>query len=277
MQVRYWGTRGSIATLGEHTQQYGGHTPCVTIANGDCLIILDAGSGIHRLTQEKFYRHFKEVHILLSHLHMDHIQGLGFFDMFFDPELGVHLWGPPSAKSSLQSRLSRYLSPPLFPFTINEFQGKLEIHEIHQEQFNIGPFKVRTQYVCHPGPTLGFRVETDGKVCAYLPDHEPALGSVDFPNSPEWTSGYSVAKEADLLIHDAQYTEDEYKTRVGWGHSTYKQALDFARLSRVQRLDLFHHDPNHTDEDLNALLSALATEPGDPRIGLAAEGAVIDL
>ncbi len=276
MIVRYWGTRGSIATISPDTQLYGGNTPCVSVAKDEHLLILDAGSGIHRLSQAKYYTDFDEIHIILSHLHMDHIQGLGFFEPFFSAESVVHIWGPPSAKHSLQARLSRYLSPPLFPFTINEFQCDLHIHEMHQEQFILGPFEIQTRYVCHPGPTLGIRIDTSTSTCTYIPDHELYLGSVNFPHNPTWTTGYDLAHNTDLLIHDAQYTEQEYNQRIGWGHSTISQAIAFAKIANAKKLRIFHHNPNHSDNQIDQIMTRFVNEK-EIEIGVAKEGSTEEL
>ncbi|MDX1409858.1 MAG: MBL fold metallo-hydrolase, partial [Saprospiraceae bacterium] len=224
MKISYWGTRGSIATNSSETQIYGGHTPCVAVGQSDYLLILDAGSGIIQLGELLLSRVGVNIHILLTHLHMDHIQGLGFFKPFFKKGMTVHLWGPPG-NSPLHSRLNTYLSPPLFPVRIRDFDCTLHIYETPASPFTIGPFSIEARHICHPGPTLGYRVSNQKSSMAYLPDHEPALGVRDFPGSPEWTSGYSIAREVDVLIHDAQFTDDEYDDRQGWGHSSITHAV----------------------------------------------------
>ncbi|MBK9368827.1 MAG: MBL fold metallo-hydrolase [Deltaproteobacteria bacterium] len=159
----------------------------------------------------------KRVDLLLTHLHMDHIQGLGFFAPLYTPGLDVHLWGPPSTTRTLRSRLNRYLSPPLFPVRIRELPSRVHCHDVTQGQWEIGDFKVRSSLVAHPDPTLGYRLESEGRIVTYLPDHEPQLGCRTGLPTTEWLSGHHLAEGADLLIHDAQYTEDEYLNRVGWG------------------------------------------------------------
>jgi ribonuclease BN (tRNA processing enzyme) len=223
-------------------------------------------------------RALRRVDVLLSHLHLDHILGLGFFGPLYDPGMEVHIWGPASATLDLEARLRRYLSPPLFPVRLSDLPCRLELHPAPRGRVAIGPFGVRAARVCHPGPTVGYRVEMGGAALAYVPDHEPALGTRRFPLEPEWTSGFELAQGVDLLLHDAQYTREEYPRHVGWGHSTMHDALAFARLAGVKRCVPFHHDPGRSDADLEAAVSAAVDElsPGFP-VTPAAEGAHFDL
>jgi phosphoribosyl 1,2-cyclic phosphodiesterase len=251
-----WGTRGSISAAGVGTVRYGGETSCVEVrsASGQQLI-LDAGSGIRELGAEANGARSR-FDVLLTHLHMDHIVGLGFFAPLFDPDIEVNLWGPASSTAPLGRQLTRYLSPPLFPVVLRDLP-RVNVIEVGRESFEIGPFRVRADFVCHPGATLGYRVEADGRALSYLPDHEPALGARRFPEAAAWTSGLDIAEGVDLLIHDAQYAADEYEERVGWGHSTTDQALAFATLAAVGQLCTFHHDPSHSDEMLTSIAEQL--------------------
>lgn len=258
MKILLSGTRGSLAASGSDTVEYGGDTASIHVTAADRHIVLDAGSGIRRLSQAVEGQ--KRVDVLLTHLHMDHIQGLGFFSPMFNPEVEVHIWGPGSAEFSLEQLLSRYLSPPLFPVHIRELSSVV-LHDINPGSFELGPVRVTADYVCHPGATLGYRLEVDGKSLAYLPDHEPALGVEHFPPEPEWTSGYDLMVDTDVLIHDAQYTDDEYAERQGWGHSTFDQALDIAELCGVGSLVTFHHDPGHDDKMLNTIAANMKSHP----------------
>lgn len=261
MNVTLWGTRGSQPSPGPDTVRYGGNTSCVEVAaQPDTRVVLDAGTGL-RVAGVKLPDDVRRVDLLLSHLHMDHIQGLGFYEPLFRPGFEVHIWGPGSATADLRTRLSRYISPPLFPVRLSELPCDLHLHDLNADRIDVPGVDVRTALVCHPGPTVGYRVERDGGSLAYLPDHEPALASRRFAESPEWCSGHEIAAGVDVLLHDAQYTPAEYEARVGWGHSTLDHAVAFARLAGVRSLVPFHHDPAHDDDMLDAFLRDPADLP----------------
>ncbi len=254
MRVTFWGTRGSLASAGPETIKYGGNTACVEVrADDGTLLVLDAGSGIRRLGAS--LPDARRIHLLLSHLHLDHILGLGFFEPLFRPDVEVHLWGPRWRSADLGSRLGRYLSPPLFPVRLKELGSRLLLHEAPSWPVEVGPFRIRAAPIIHPGQTVGYRVTADGRSVAYLPDHEPALGADGFPREPEWTSGYELVADADLMVHDAQYTAEEYAERTGWGHSRITDAVALARMARARRLVTFHHDPAHDDVELDGMLA----------------------
>ncbi|TNE62318.1 MAG: MBL fold metallo-hydrolase [Bacteroidetes bacterium] len=272
MKITIWGTRGSLPAPSPENNQYGGNTSCVQVTYKDTMLILDAGSGIRRLGSD-FPPDLRRIDILLTHLHMDHIMGLGFFLPLYNPALEINIWGPTSTREPLINRLQRYLSPPLFPIRLQDLPSQPNIIELNHSSFSIGSLQIQSAYVCHPGPTVGYRIESPDAVLTYIPDHEPALGAANFPNEPEWTSGYELAKDADLLLHDAQYTPDEYTPRVGWGHSSIEDALRFAEMAAVKRLLFFHHDPSHTDEYLHHLMErALHNKTYAFKTGIAAEG-----
>ena len=280
MQVTLWGTRGSLATPGPEMARYGGNTSCVGVVGHEgTMLVLDAGTGIRRLAAT-IPAAIHRVDVLLTHLHMDHIQGLGFFAPLYRPDLEVHIWGPGSATLRLKARLKRYLSPPLFPVNLSELPCKLSFHEVPCPETDIGEFRVCCALVCHPGPTVGYRITAPERgVLTYLPDHEPALAALRFPSLPrEWTSGGTLAAGADVLIHDSQYSAAEYPGHCGWGHSSLNQTLDFGTLTEVKQLVPFHHDPGHTDTDLDRLM-ARAIEETKPayRVTPGIEGTVLEL
>ena len=278
MKVTLWGTRGSLATPGTATARYGGNTSCASVHGPDgTILVLDAGTGIRPLGMT-LPRSLRRVDICLTHLHLDHIQGLGFFAPLYNPAVEVHIWGPASTTMSLQDRLMRYLSPPLFPVRLRELPCQLRLHETPCADFTIGEFHIASALICHPGPTVGYRITTADATLAYVTDHEPALGVPEFPMSGAWTSGYELAAEADLLIHDAQYSSEEYARYVGWGHSSMQHAIAFAALARVQHVVLFHHDPGHTDQDIDRLTSeAIAATQPTFAVTPGAEGCVFEL
>lgn len=277
MKVRLWGTRGSLAAPGAETAHYGGNTSCVEVRGpGGTTLVLDAGTGIRPLGTA-LAGTIRQVHLLLTHLHMDHLQGLGFFAPLYDPNVETHLWGPASTTFGLRPRLVRYLSPPLFPVHLRDLPN-LVLHDIPAREFEVGEFRVAAERVCHPGFTVGYRVAIDGAAFAYIPDHEPALGVPDFPMPADWTSGYTLARDVDLLVHDGQYSLAEYVDHVGWGHSAIDHALAFAQLARVRHLVTFHHDPAHDDDAIDRL-TAEATETALPAFAVTAgaEGDVFDV
>lgn len=277
MKIILWGVRGSIPTSGPETKAYGGNTSCVQIETDDTLLVLDAGSGINSLHFDDNLSH-RRIDILLTHLHIDHIQGLGFFKPLFNPDAEVHIWGPVSNTQSLRTRLGNYFSPPFSPVYFREFSCKLSVHEIANDSFQIGSLKINSRFIMHPGPTLGFRVEEDDKAFTYIPDHEPALGPKGFITDPNWMSGSDLVQNTDLLIHDAQFTSDEYQEKIGWGHSSMEDTLAYASLLNVKRLLLFHHDPQRSDMELDRLYNQLkkTTDVNFP-FAMAVEGSHIVL
>jgi phosphoribosyl 1,2-cyclic phosphodiesterase len=257
MRATIWGCRGSLAAPGPDTVRYGGNTSCVEIRlSDDSVVVLDAGTGIRPLGA-KLMREGRpdRIDILLTHLHLDHLEGLGFFAPIWERDAEVHVWGPSSPTKSLGQRISMYLSPPLFPIHLREIPANLIFHDVPAEEWRLGPATVLADLINHPGPTVGFRIREDDRVAAYVPDHEPALGVDDLATaSPEWVSGIGVAHGADVLFHDSQYTDEEYETRVGWGHSTFRHAVQFGLLAKVRRFVMFHHDPTHADDQLDEIL-----------------------
>ena len=253
MNVAFWGTRGSLASPGTDTARYGGNTSCVSVRGREgTVIVLDAGTGIRGLGQSLPSK-LDRVDILLTHLHMDHIQGLPFFAPLRRRGVEIHIWGPASTTLGLDARLQKYLSPPLFPVNVRELAARFHFHELPGHTIEIGEFSIKAQLIIHPNPTIGYRIQSSTTVVTYLPDHEPALGGQTFPHDKEWTSGYRLAEGADLLIHDSQYTEEEYANRQGFGHSSIRHAFEFAELSSAKHFAPFHHDPTHNDDTLDRM------------------------
>jgi phosphoribosyl 1,2-cyclic phosphodiesterase len=258
MIVRVWGARGSLSAPGPATVGYGGNTSCVEIEFADgTTLILDAGSGIRELGQRIAERDPGLLHICLTHLHLDHVEGLGFFEPLWTPGWKLHFWGPPSATTSLKDRVARYLSPPLFPVGLAEAPAEVVFEDVPREPWRLGSAVIEAEAVEHRGPTVGYRIEDEGQVLAYLPDHEPYLTAA-LDDEHEWISGWALAAGADLLLHDSQYTEGEYAQRLGWGHSSVNQAAAFSRAAGVRQLGMFHHDPMRSDRELEELYDQVA-------------------
>jgi phosphoribosyl 1,2-cyclic phosphodiesterase len=280
VRIRIWGCRGSIASPGFDTARYGGNTSCIEVRLDDgTLIVLDAGTGARALGMALVEEPSRRIDLLLTHLHIDHVEGLGAFEPMWRPETDLHIWGPPSPMASLDERVAAYFSPPLFPLTLSEVAARLTFHDAPDEGRRIGGAAVRSDQIQHQGPTVGYRIEADGRVLAYLTDHEPALGTDLETASAEWVSGISLAAGADVLIHDCQYTPPEYEERFGFGHSSTEHVAAFARLAGAGRVVLFHHDPMHTDDELEAMRDDVVERWGvEPdRCLLAAEGGELEV
>jgi ribonuclease BN (tRNA processing enzyme) len=254
LEATIWGCRGSLPTPGPATLEYGGNTSCVEVNLADgTVVVLDAGSGIHALGLERAEPWPDTIHLCLTHLHLDHLEGLAFFAPLWESRTELHVWGPPSPLTPLERRVARYFSPPLFPIQLSDVPARLSFHDVPPQPWEIGSARVRAEPVAHPGPTLGYRIDEGGKALTFIPDHEPARGLDLESVTPDWISGFSLAEGADVLLHDAQYFEAEYAERVGWGHSSVADAVQLARIADVGGLVLFHHDPLHADDRLREL------------------------
>jgi phosphoribosyl 1,2-cyclic phosphodiesterase len=280
VRLTIWGCRGSVPTPGPDTVRYGGNTSCVEVAAGDgAAVVLDAGTGIRALGLELARRGTRRIHLLLTHLHLDHLEGLRFFAPLWDATVTLDIWGPPSPVLSLRERIARSFSPPLFPVDLNAVPAEVTFHDIPREPWTVEEMTLAADLVLHPGPTVGLRVETNGSSVAYLPDHEPALAGPIREKPTEWLSGASVAAGADVLLHDSQYFEDEYAERIGWGHSSVDDAVGFTNAVGARRLILFHHEPAHGDRSLERLEAHARSLAGESGVAptLAREGMVVEL
>ena len=280
MLARIWGCRGSLAAPGPETVRFGGNTSCVEVRAGDTVLVLDAVTGIRPLGLALERERAPVLHLLLTHLHLDHVEGLGFFAPIWHRETELHVWGPPSPVRRLETRIARCLSPPLFPVHLGDIPARMTFHDAPDGEWEIDGIRIRSAPVSHPGPTIGYRLSRNGRSVAYIPDHEPVLGTEMAQLSVDWLSGHELAAGADVLLHDSQYTEEEYPRKVGWGHSSVADAVSFARRSGVGRLVLFHHDPVHADADLERLRDRaedLWTDGSSAAPVLAHEGMEIEL
>jgi phosphoribosyl 1,2-cyclic phosphodiesterase len=282
MRVKIWGCRGSVPSPGPETIRYGGNTSCVQVTLEDGTILaLDAGTGIRSLGMA-LPEETQHLHILLTHLHLDHIQGLVFFAPAFKPQSEIVIWGPAAPEASLEDRIARYISAPLSPVEVRELPCDVSFRHCPESEWEIGSAKLKAASVAHRGPTLGYRItEGDTSLC-YIPDHEPALGISLADEEPQWISGHELASGASLLLHDCQYSDSEYPEHVGWGHSALSHTLDFIERMQPERTVLFHHDPLHTDDFLDIhfanardLWQARGHDPAD--LGIATERAELQL
>jgi phosphoribosyl 1,2-cyclic phosphodiesterase len=270
MKVKFWGVRGSLPSPGPETCRYGGNTPCVELRADDQLIILDAGTGIRKLgnaLQREWGDRPINGTILISHTHWDHIHGLPFFGPAFVPQNRFVVYGCAGSPRRLKAVFSRQMKAPYSPLTLSDLRATLEFRELSEEEIRIGDVRVRSMFVNHPGMTLGFRIESGKRSLVYATDHEPdqrdgpaAHGGPDPIDRLFGPAGHQdrklalFAAETDLLICDAQYTPEEYKAHVRWGHSSTEDALEMALRARARRLALFHHDPDRSDCELDRLV-----------------------
>ncbi|MDB9822158.1 MBL fold metallo-hydrolase [Deltaproteobacteria bacterium] len=263
MLISFWGTRGSVSTPGRITEKYGGNTPCVSVRCQDTQIIFDAGTGIRNLGIELLEEIKREdnppsLHLFLSHTHWDHIQGLPFFMPSYHKDTKLTIYGSPRKERFLASILKEQMDYEYFPVSMSAFPADISIQEIGEENIRLGALTVEWQeQIFHPGGSVRYKVSLNGKKVVYATDVE--LDNM-FNNIKHNEENRALAQEfmsfishADLLIADAQYTEDEYRDKVGWGHSSIPVLLDTAFQSQVKQLAIFHHDPQHSDKLLDEL------------------------
>src|SRR5271166_1453228 len=285
MRVRFFGTRGSIATPGPHTLRYGGNTSCIEVqSSAGTLVILDMGTGAAVLGRELMARgEPSRGHILISHTHWDHIQGIPFFAPLFVPGFEWDIYGPRGLHQGLRQTLAGQMQSTYFPVTLEQLGATIRYRELVEGRLRIGDIEVTCRYLNHPALTLGYRLEADGAALVYACDHEPhshalATGVGDFLGEDRRHAEFLAG--ADLVVHDAQYRASEYPQKIGWGHSTIEYACAVARLAKVGQLALTHHDPMRNDAAIDALVDSLRTEGfrlAGPHIVAAAEGHEVEL
>lgn len=259
MRVRFWGVRGSIAVAGPATARYGGNTPCVEIQAGGELIIVDAGTGIRGLGVDLHKRAAGapiKGSLFIGHTHWDHIQGFPFFTPLYLPTTQFKVFGVHGTTKSFSDAMAGQMHSTYFPVALKEMASNPEFVEL-RESVMIGPVKASYHYLNHPGVTVGYRFEHDGKVVSYLSDHEPyaKLNAAGAFSDKEDAAVAKFVAGSDLLIAESQYTEAEYKLKKGWGHSTFGDVLDLARMAGVKRLAMFHHDPSRDDDGMDKLVA----------------------
>jgi diguanylate cyclase (GGDEF)-like protein len=252
VKVRFWGTRGSIASPGPRTAKYGGNTSCVEVRSpGGTLVVLDCGTGIRELglhlmrTEKQPLR----VHLFIGHTHWDHIQGFPFFVPAFIPGAELNIYAPIGFQRSLEEAMSGQMEYSYFPVKLRDLRSRIHYTELEEGFFRVNDVLVETQYLNHTAPTIAYRLTIGGASVVYATDHEPFWGVADgLSRHPGDERHVAFLRDVDLLIHDAQYTAEEYQTKIGWGHSSIEYVIDVAVAANVGQLALFHHDPLHDDE-----------------------------
>lgn len=275
MKVKFWGTRGSIATPGQDTVKYGGNTSCVEVSEGDTLVIFDAGTGIRPLGIDLLKRANGgkiRGHLFISHFHLDHIQGFPFFTPVYVPGNSFTIYGCEGAGKKLENIFVGQMSPEYFPVTLKEMPAEMKFVQLTTRPVQVNGWTVHPTYVNHPGLALGYRVDAGKHKVAYVTDNEPfryllrQQGNLA-PLYDDLDGGHVTLERedknlmeflrgVDVLVHDAQYTIEEYKAKLSWGHSFYEFALELALQAGVKQLVLFHHDPLRPDRQLDEILAS---------------------
>ncbi|WP_089721718.1 MBL fold metallo-hydrolase [Candidatus Entotheonella palauensis] len=259
MQITFRGTRGSIPAPGPQTARYGGNTSCVEVRLEDeTLLIFDAGTGIRTLGGLMMSEPGPiEAYIFLTHMHWDHIQGLPFFGPAFLDTTRLHFFGPEEPPLTLEQVLCDQMRRPYYPIPMHAMAGRMDFTAMGEGSvsYAVPGAKIEASELNHPGKTLGFRLKVEGKVFVYATDNEPFGTDPVTQHLVSPPRLVEFARDADLLIQDAQYTQQEYPQRLGWGHSTHIDALQLARDAGVKQLALYHHDPTHSDADIDQMVA----------------------
>ena len=280
MRLRFWGTRGSIATPGPGTNHFGGNTSCIELTTpaSDCLV-LDCGTGARMLGNHLMATAKSPVNatILLTHTHWDHIQGFPFFAPLFVPGNSFAVYGPEGAHLSLRDVLAGQMEHHYFPVELDQLSARISYRDLMEGVHHIAGLRITAQQMNHPSATLGYRIEAGGATICYLSDHEPYYekvwrddakqGIIDSILDPGDRRHAEFMLGADIVIHEAQYTPEEYPAKRHWGHSSYSYVVELAAMSGVRRLILTHHDPSHDDDFLRNVekrARALASQLGSP-------------
>ena len=254
MIVRFYGARGSIPVSGKEYLKYGGNTTCLEIrTKDDEIIIIDAGSGIrtlgHRLISENRFQYT----MIFTHAHWDHIMGFPFFQPIYSTKTRITMYGCPFAQASVKQMISKIMSPPNFPVRFEDIRADIVYHEACEEPFAIKSMSIAPIPLSHPNQGVGYRFTEDGKSFVFLTDNELTFkhpGGADFQDYRDFSAG------ADLLVHDAEFTDEEYNKRTKtWGHSVYRDALRLALEARVRKFGLFHHNQERSDEGIDEIVA----------------------
>jgi len=252
MIIRCYGARGSIPVSGREYIKYGGDTTCLEIrSKNDEIVIVDAGSGIRRLGNKLLSEGRLDFHILFTHSHLDHILGFPFLKPIYNENAGIHLMGCPTTQGNIRKLLSKAMSAPLFPVPFDALQAKIEYDVECQISFQIDSIEIFPINLSHPNGGMGYKFVEDGKTFVFLTDNE--LGH-KHRNGRTFEEYAAFSRDADLFIHDSEYTREEYEEARGWGHSSYLDALRLARKARVKTFGLFHHNQNRNDTEQDIIV-----------------------
>lgn len=292
-RLKIWGVRGSIPVPGPSTLRYGGNTSCVEVRADDEIIVLDAGTGIRELglaLQQEFQSKPIRVTLLITHVHWDHIHGFPFFAPSYDKKNEIRILGYDGAGTGPVEALKGEMATPFFPVSLTDLPGKLEIEKLATNSFKVGKVRIESKLMNHPGTCVGYRIFSNGGSMAYIPDNESYEVKVHSlaPGSSDPAEARQQAEKergelvkflqgANVLLLDAQYTDEEYRAHIGWGHGSLSSAVLLALDAKVRKLVLFHHDPNHDDSEIDTMLAQAkqlaAKHGGNLEIEAAREGA----
>ncbi|MCX7871733.1 MAG: MBL fold metallo-hydrolase [Verrucomicrobiae bacterium] len=254
MRIKIWGCRGSIATPGPETLRYGGNTTCVEMIGKDGTeIVIDAGSGARNLGKDLIKRNIHEIYLLFTHAHWDHLLGFPFFEPAYCEDCKIYLCGGPKARDSLKNYLNHQMQAPYFPVDMELLHATFEFGFENAHGNKIGNIQIESILLSHPNGGYGFKFVENGNTFVFLTDNELAH---PHDHSPKFDDYVNFCMNADILFHDAQFTEEEYRTKKGWGHSNYSDVFNLAVKARVKKLGFFHHDPDRSDDELDRIVES---------------------
>ncbi len=292
MNIRFWGTRGSIPSPGKSTVKYGGNTSCVEVRAGKQILIFDAGTGIRDLGNQllnEFKTQPVKLHLFISHTHWDHIQGFPFFMPAYNKNFQIIVYGPPARDKSLKDLFKFQMDSEYFPVPLGDLNAQIVIQEV-REPFRIDDLQISSFYMNHPTMTLAYKISDREKTFVYATDNEPYRYTLHAARKDPLASKYGAELDqkfiefisgADFVVSDAQYTLEEYRSKVGWGHSPIESIVEFAIKANVKQLALYHHDPSHNDVTVDAIVQhaqkLLSTQKSSVQCFGAVEGMEIKL